>query len=175
MRQGWGQVRWFLAFHSSPRPCPNLAIDQVVQKACLAFPVTAYGKTQMNFSANTVQIFVDGRLYKEESVLMNGSTYSITLFDIGTKTYSVIYKEGNKVLQEGTIDFTQETPTVEQKKAILPNVTGMTEIMAKQKLTEAGFVNIVVTGASGGVVKNQIPSSVGSEIYTTETIYIELA
>lgn len=126
-------------------------------------------------TTGTVQIFVDGRLYKEESVLMNGSTYSITLFDIGTKTYSVIYKEGNKVLQEGTIDFTQETPTVEQKKAILPDVTGMTEIMAKQKLAEAGFVNIIVTGKSGGVVKNQIPSSVGSEIYTTETIYIELA
>ena len=124
-------------------------------------------------STGTIQIFVEGRLYKEESVLMNGGTYSITMYDMGIKSYSIIYKEGNKVLQEGVVDFTQETPTVEQKKAILPDVKGMTEVAARQKLQEAGFVNIVITGTSG-VVKNQIPSSVGSEIYTTETIYIEL-
>jgi beta-lactam-binding protein with PASTA domain len=125
-------------------------------------------------TTGTIQIFVDGRLYKEESVLMNGSTYSLVLIDTGLKTYSVIYKEGNRVLQEGEIDFTQETSVVAQKKAILPDVTGMAEAMALQKLREAGFVNITVTGVSGGVVKNQIPSSIGSEIYTTDIIYIEL-
>ena len=45
VRQGWGQVRRALSFHSSPRPCTNPATDRVVEKACLAFPVTVYAAT----------------------------------------------------------------------------------------------------------------------------------
>ena len=45
VRQGRGQVRRALSFHSSPRPCTNPATDRVVEKACLAFPVTVYAAT----------------------------------------------------------------------------------------------------------------------------------
>lgn len=130
-------------------------------------------------ATGTIQVFLDERLYKEETVLLSGNSFSIEVKGTGNSSYRVIYKEGNNVLQEGTIDFSIETPIVSEKTAVLPDVVGLTSDEAKTMLIQAGFVNIVFINENNGAPKGQViaqsPSDTGIEHKTTETIYITIS
>ncbi len=130
-------------------------------------------------SSGPIQVFLDGKLYKEETVLLNGSDYVFKVNGVGVMSYKIIYVGGNSVLQEGTIDFSQETPVISEKMAVLPNVVDYTIDEAKLMLAEAGFVNVVISYENSDIPKGKViaqsPTDTGVEHKTTETIYITVS
>lgn len=135
----------------------------------------------------TFEVFVSNESYVSKTLLMDGSTYEVSIEGSGSEAPVKIYID-NKEYYSCIVDFTQSPGLVTHgtystgnsvlsKKAI-PDVRGLTLEQAKQRLNAEGFKNIeiegvvVYTDADNGIVKNQSPSPTSSSgIFGTSSTY----
>lgn len=114
----------------------------------------------------TVTTYLNGKLYKTISgVKLDGTKYGIEFTGKGDDNDFEIYVDGN-LIYSGEIDFTTIEPTVDNvqayqftSKSTVPDVEGISQKAAVNKLEKAGFERIkVVTKSSDSVPEGQVIS-----------------
>lgn len=123
-------------------------ITSLVDKSCnikIALPAT---DTRQSF-----EVLVNNESKISKNLIMDGSNYTFTVTGLEANSNVVVYIDGAEYYT-CIVDFSNSTPSVsnekysnhalENRKAELPDVTGLATESAKAKLKEAGFNNIKV-------------------------------
>ena len=111
-----------------------------------------------------MKVYLNSEEYgSPKNVLLNGGTSQIEVKGNNVSTYSVLI-DGTEI-QSGKIDFTKAPAVIsdEQKKPnnykmAVPNVVGDSVSVAKDKLANAGFTNVLVLSEDGKKVSSGIVS-----------------
>ncbi|MBR0510291.1 MAG: Stk1 family PASTA domain-containing Ser/Thr kinase [Clostridia bacterium] len=129
----------------------------------------------------TLKSYLNGNLYETKSgVSLDGSSLSFGFTGTDANAKFQIYLEGT-LLCEGTIDFTDDPPSVSaqrysySQKVRLPDVVGKVQDDAKHELGSAGFSNVVIknqysSSVEKGAVISQSPVSSDITQYSTSTV-----
>lgn len=126
-------------------------------------------------TTGTIKVFLDNNptdsVYNE--VLLNGKEYVCEVKGSGVMEYTIVYVEGDLVLQSGKIDFTKVPAVVTGSAEIIPNVLGMSKEDALSQLKSAGFTDIevkeVYSNETAGHVVSQNPASDNATKLSTST------
>lgn len=141
-----------------------------------------YLPTGQNASKGTIKTFLNDNAYNIiNDVKLDGSSYSLSFTGSGEDNSFKIYVDST-LIYSGKIDFTTEPPKVTDlnsytysNKETVPDVTGMGQHEAIERLKSFGFNNVNVETESSdtvfsGVVISQSPASSSSTQYQTSTV-----
>ncbi len=143
---------------------------------------TIYLPNDKTAGKGTLKTMLNDNAYDMISdVKLDGSSYSLSFTGSGENNSFKIYVDST-LIYSGKIDFTTEPPKVSEltpytysNKETVPDVVGMSQSEAVERLKNFGFANVKIETQSSdtvfsGVVISQSPASSSSSQYQTSTV-----